>query len=92
MKDAKENAGCNCSIVFALLALGLLVVGWLYMVGQVIYETYRFFQGPHVSATIIETLEGLGLCCGVILVPIVLSSIKEHLWPSRAGGDDDYYY
>lgn len=63
-----------------LLGLGFIAFV-LYAVSSFLYSVWQFFHRPDALARSVEMLEAVGMCCGVVLLLLILLSILQPIIP-----------
>jgi hypothetical protein len=86
----KSSSGESCFWLFVLIGF----VGFiLYQAGSFIYNAWQFVHRPDALARTMEFFQALGICCGlVVLFIIVLRFIPSSWMNSHDGSSDDDYY
>ena len=90
-----ENNKSDGSLLGIILLASILLGGIVFLIIQVVHfliSIWHFFTEPNLLPRIIEYIKAFGLCCGgVILFIVVITFLMNILTPKYYDDSDDYH-
>ena len=92
MSEKKESDGSCFGIVLFISFFVGITIFIIYQLVNFLISVWKYFTEPNLVPRIIELAKGFGLCCGgLILFVIIFGYIGNLLTPKYYDDSDDYH-